>query len=66
VTEFGGRAAACRAECSTEVAMTGEAEVQSEASQVIGLRKKVQCPRQAQLQLIAIQRQPFYLLKDPG
>src|SRR5215470_20383528 len=64
LTELGGRAAVCRAERSAEVAVTREAEVQPDGGQVVVLSKKVQGPRQAQPQLIAIQGQPFDLLKD--
>ena len=45
--EFRGRTAVSLAEQSAELAVAGEAEVETEAGEVIILREKIQRPRQA-------------------
>ena len=62
--EFRGRAAVDAAECGAEMAVAGEAEVQAQRGQILILREKIQRPRQAKAQLVAIERYALHLLED--
>jgi hypothetical protein len=46
--------------------VAGEAEVEAERGEIVGLRQQVQRPRQAQVQLVAIERHAFDGLEDLG
>ena len=63
LSERGGRAAVDLAERRREVAVAGEAEVESERGEVVVLREQVQRPRETQPEMIAIERQALDLLE---
>src|SRR5690242_15293128 len=62
--ELGGGTTVNLAERCTEMAVAGEAELQTESGQVVILRQKIQRTRQPQAQLIAVQGETFDLLED--
>ena|SRR5215468_9861343 len=63
LAEFGGRSAVSLTESSAEVAVTGKAEVETQNGEIVILREEVESAGETKPQLIAIQRQAFYLLK---
>src|SRR6187401_36111 len=53
-------------ERSGEVAVTRESKMQGEVGEIVILRDQIQCSREPQPQVIAIERQAFDLLKSLG
>src|SRR6266567_6586826 len=62
--KVGRRSTVGLAECSTEVAVTGKAQVQAQCRQVVVMLKQVKGPCKPQPQLITIKRHALHLLKD--
>ena len=64
--EFRWGASVKLAECKAEVAVTGEAKIESQSGQVVIARQKIQSARQSESQLVMIKRQSFDLLENLG
>ena len=64
--EFRGGASVKLAECRAEVAVTGEAKIESESGQIVVACQEIQCARQAESQLVVIKRQSLDLLENLG
>src|SRR3954468_1929310 len=62
-TEFGGSHAVVLLERRREMAVARKAEVRGQPGQVVALRELVERAREAQPQVVAIQRQAFHLLE---
>src|SRR5205807_2042153 len=61
--ELGGRAAVDALECGAEMAVAGEAKIEAECAQVLVCSEQVQCARQPEMQLVAIERETLHLLE---
>src|SRR6266404_7338345 len=66
LAELGRRTSVSLLERGAEVTVAGKTQVERELAQVVVLAKQVECARETQAQLIAIQRQAFHLLEHLG